>query len=249
RSRGHRMNDRAKQALVPVVPAAFSLLLSALTIGHNVFWQDSGFYLTAVHEMSVLYPHGFALYLLLCKAWTLAAGSLFGFVLSVHLFSAVCAAAGAAFAALAARDFLKRVEPAKAPGIPAALAGCVLAAGYCYGHAAIIAKGYSLFTALLALLSWLLVRADRKREFLEMGAVLGLSWAAHPAAALLLPAILAYAWARRDRIREWGWGFTAAVAGVAVAGAFLPSLLVPVLAARESIFDFGNPRTAGELAR
>src|SRR6185369_2059980 len=45
-----------------------------------------------------------------------------------------------------------------------------------------------------------------------------------------------------------GWGFTAAVAAVAVLGAFLPSLLLPVLAARESILDFGTPRTAGELA-
>jgi tetratricopeptide (TPR) repeat protein len=243
------MSERQKQALVPVLPAAFSLLLSAVTVGTTVFWQDSGFYLTAVHEMSVLYPHGFALYQALCKAWTLVSAPLFGFTLSVHLFSSIAAAAGAGLAAMAARDFLRRVDPAKPAEIPAILAGCVLAAGYCYGHAAIIAKGYSLFTALLAALVWLLVRAERKGEFLAMGGVLGLSWAAHPAAALLLPAMITYAWARRDRIREWGWAFTAAVTAVAVAGAFLPSLLLPMLAARESIIDFGNPRTAGELAR
>ena len=238
-----------KPGLVPALPAAFSLLLSACTVGTTVFWQDSGFYLVAVHQMSVLYPHGFALYQALCKAWTLIASPIFGFTLAVHLFSAIAAAAGASFTALAARDFLRRVEPSKDPGIPAILAGCVLAAGYCYGHAAIIAKCYSLFTALLAALLWLAVRAERKGEFLAFGAVLGLSWAAHPSAGLLLPAVIAYAWARRDRIREWGWGFTAGVAGVAVASAFLPSLLLPVLAARESMFDLGTPRTAGDLAK
>jgi tetratricopeptide (TPR) repeat protein len=243
------MSERARQALVPAIPAVFSLLLSALTVGTTVFWQDSGLYLVAVHEMSTLYPHGFALYQALCKAWTLAAAPIFGFALSVHLFSAVCAAAGAAFTALAARDFLKRVEPSKPAEIPAILAGCVLAAGYCYGHAAIIAKCYALFTALLAAVLWLLVRAERKGEFLAMGAVLGLSWAAHPSAALLLPAMIAFTWARRDKIREWGWGFTAAVAGIAIASAFLPSLLLPVLAARESISDLGNPRTAKEVVK
>src|SRR6185503_12245851 len=136
-SRARMMSDRRKQVLVPAVPAVFSLVLSCLTVGTAVSWQDSGFYLTAVHEMSVLYPHGFVLYQILCKAWTLIAAPIFGFALSVYLFSSLAAAAGAAFAALAARDFLKRVEPSKAPEIPAILAGCVLAAGYCYGYAAI----------------------------------------------------------------------------------------------------------------
>lgn len=234
--------------LVPAVPAAFSLLLSSLTVGTTVFWQDSGYYLTAVHEMSVLYPHGFILYQALCKGWTVVAAPIFGFALSVHLFSSICAAAGASFGALAARDFLRKVEPGKPSELQAILAGCVLSAGYCYGHAAIIAKCYSLLTALLAALLWLAVRAERKGEYLALGAVLGSSWAAHPSAGLLLPAVIVFAWARRDRIREWGWGFTAAVAAVAVAAAFLPSLLLPALAARESIADFGNPRTAWEIA-
>ena len=61
------MSDGRKQVLVFALPALFSLLMSALTVGTTVFWQDSGFYLNAVHEMSVLYPHGFALYQVLCK--------------------------------------------------------------------------------------------------------------------------------------------------------------------------------------
>src|SRR5476651_1361736 len=187
-----------KRGAVPGIPFLFSLALSACTVGTHVYWQDSGFYLTAVRDLSVLYPHGFVLYLLLCKAWTLAAAPLFGFTLAVHLFSSLMAAAGASFTALAARDFLRRLAPGKPAELPAIGAACLLAAGYCYGHAAILAKTYALAYALLALLLWLLIRAERKPDFLAIGAVLGLSWAAHPAAALLVPGLLVYGWSRRD---------------------------------------------------
>jgi tetratricopeptide (TPR) repeat protein len=241
------MTDRAKDRLVPGVPFAFSLLLSCATVGNTVYWQDSGFFLTAVHDLSVLYPHGFVLYLVLCKAWTLVTAPLAGFALSVHLFSSLCAAAGAAFTALAARDFLRRIDPSKAAELPAIGASCLLAAGYSYGHAAILAKVYALSYALLAVLLWLLVRAERKRDFLLLGVVLGFAWGAHPAAALLVPGLLVYGWARRDRVKEWGWGFFAGVVALAAACAFLPLLLLPVLASREALTDMGNPRTAGEI--
>ena len=48
-----------------------SLILSLCTVGSKPHWQDSGIYLVAVKEFSVLYPPGFVLYLSLCKAWTL----------------------------------------------------------------------------------------------------------------------------------------------------------------------------------
>src|SRR5579859_129248 len=236
-----------KRGAVPGIPFVLSLLLSACTVGTHVYWQDSGYFLTAVRELSVLYPHGFVLYLLLCKAWTLVAAPVLGFTLAVHAFSSLMAAAGSSFTALAARDFLRRLEPGKAPEIPAIGAGCLLAAGYCYGHAAIIAKSYALYYALLALLLWLLVRAQRKRDFLALGAVLGLSWAAHPSAAFLVPGLLVYGWARRDLIRLWGWGFFAGVVLLAAACAFLPCLLLPVLSARESMADLAQPRTLREI--
>lgn len=236
-----------KRAAVPGIPALFSLFLSVCTVGSHAYWQDSGYYLTAVRDLSVLYPHGFVLYLVLCKGWTLVAAPLFGFALSVHLFSSIMAATGAAFAALAARDFLRRLDPSRPADLPAIGAGCIVAGGYCWGHAAIIAKTYALSYALLALLLWLLVRSERKRDFVALGAVLGLSWAAHPAAALLVPGLLLYGWARRHLIREWGWGFFAGIVVLAAACAFLPSLLVPVFAARESLADFSNPKSVREL--
>src|SRR5579863_2160554 len=89
-SPGMEAGGRRYAWAVPVVPFAFSLALSLLTVSTTVFWQDSGFYLTAVHEFSILYPHGFVLYLVLGKAWTFLMAPLFGFTLSVHLFSALC---------------------------------------------------------------------------------------------------------------------------------------------------------------
>jgi tetratricopeptide (TPR) repeat protein len=236
-----------KRGAVPGIPVLFSLFLSACTVGTHAYWQDSGYYLSAVRDLSVLYPHGFVLYLCLCKAWTFLAAPVVGFTLAVHLFSSLMAAAGASFAALAARDFLRRLDPSKPAELPAIGAGCILAAGYCYGHAAIIAKTYALSYALLSLLLWLLVKAERKRDFVAMGAVLGLSWAAHPAAALLVPGLLVYSWARRNLIRDWGWGFFAGILALAAACAFLPCLLLPVLASRELLNDMGNPRTLREV--
>jgi len=237
----------ASRWLVPGVPFLISLGLSLSTAGSTVFWQDSGFFLTAVHELSVLYPHGFVLYLLLCKAWTTLVAPLAGFALAVHLFSAFCAAGAAAFLASACRAFLRRLEPAADADRPALAAGCLVAAGYSFGSAAILAKPYALFYLGISALLWLMAVAERKRDFLALGALLGLCWAAHPSAALLLPAMLTYAAVRRDRVREWGWGFFGAVAGLAAACAFLPELLLPVLAARESPYSFGDPRSAGDV--
>src|SRR4029079_13232410 len=102
-----------------------------------------------------------------------------------------------------------------------------VAGGCSFGSAAILAKPYALFYLGISALLWLMTVAERKRDFLALGILLGLCWAAHPSAALLLPAMLTYAALRRDRIREWGWGFFGAVAGLAAAAAFLPELLLP----------------------
>jgi hypothetical protein len=95
----------------------FSLALSLPATWTTVFWQDSGFYLTAVREFSGLYPHGVVLYLARCKPWTALAAPLFGFTLAVHLFSALCAAGAASFIARAARAFLKRPIGARSRAI------------------------------------------------------------------------------------------------------------------------------------
>src|SRR5258708_22782688 len=118
-----------KQGAVPGIPFLFSVILSACTVGSHVYWQDSGYYLSAVRDLSVLYPHGFVLYEMLCKGWTLLAAPLFGFTLAVHLFSSLCAAGGAAFTSLAAPRLPRKPDPPKPPQHPPLLRGRPLVAG------------------------------------------------------------------------------------------------------------------------
>src|SRR5688572_25972791 len=178
---------RLRRWAVPGIPFAFSLSLSIATVGSTVFWQDSGFYLTAVREFSVLYPHGFVLYLVLCKAWSWATAPIFGFTLAVHLFSAFCAAGAAAFIARAVRAFLGRLGLETGAGLASVGAACLLAAGYSFWHSALLAKTYALYYLCVAALLWLLAAAERRRDVLILGTVLGLCWAAHPSAVLLIP--------------------------------------------------------------
>src|SRR2546430_5829989 len=122
-----------RRFLVPGVPFVLSLALSSFTVGAHVGWQDSGFYLAAVKELGVLYPPGFALYLVLCKVWTLLLGFL-DFTLAVHLFSSFCAAGAATAIAVASRDLLRTQSPLFRVGaadgeLPAIVAGCLPARG------------------------------------------------------------------------------------------------------------------------
>ncbi|HXX94229.1 MAG TPA: DUF2723 domain-containing protein, partial [Planctomycetota bacterium] len=174
---------------VPGLPFLVSLALSAATVGRGVAWQDSGFFLVGVHEMVLLYPPGFVLYLLLCKLWTWILFFV-DFTLAVHLFSSVSAAAAAATLAVTARDAFRTSDRA------AAGAGCLAAAGYTLWASAIYAKGYALFFLLVALLLRQIVRADRSRaprDFTVLALLAGAAWAAHPEATLLVPAILVFA--------------------------------------------------------
>jgi tetratricopeptide (TPR) repeat protein len=241
-------NGRLRRWAVPAIPFAFSLALSLQTAGPNTFWQDSGYYLTAIHELALPASHGFVLYVFLAKAWTLAVAPIAGFTLAVHLFSAFCAAGAAAFLALGARAFLLRRRPDAPADGPAIGAAMLVAAGYCFWNASTLAKPYALFYLTLSILLWLMVRAERRCEFLWMGATLGLAGAAHPSAAMLVPAMLAYAWARRDKVRELRAGGVAAVVGIAAAVAFVPSFIgMPILSARESVLSMGDARTPGEV--
>jgi len=242
------VNARLRRWGVPLAPFLFSLALSLQTAGGTVFWQDSGYYLTAIHELSVPASHGFVFYLLLAKAWTLVVAPVVGFTIAVHFFSAFCSALAAMVIALAARDALRKLWPDGPADAPALAAAMLTAGGYSYWNASTLAKPYALYYLTLAVLLWIMVRAEKKRDFLLMGAVLGFAGAAHPSAAMLVPGMLAYAWARRDKVRELGAAGCAGVVGIAAAAAFLPSFLaLPILAARESVLSMGDPRTPGQV--
>jgi len=242
--------DRLTRHLPWAVPALLSLLLSAFTVGNRVYWQDSGFYLSAVKELGVLYPHGFVLFLLLCKLWTLALFFV-PFTLAVHLFSAACAAGAAGALASAAASLLRSRGPifqvsAEDPGAETAgwvggAVGCLAAAGFTFWSAAIYAKTYAFLYLVLALLLRALIRADdlrTPRSFGIVAALIGLAWQAHPSSVLLGPALILFLVVHRKTLGARG---LLRGLGLAAAIALAPTLLLPVLAARDTDIAFGHP--------
>ena len=204
------MSPIFRRALVPGIPFALSICLSALTVGKEVYWQDSGFYLVAVKDMAPLYPPGYVLYQVLCKAWTVLLFFV-DFTLAAHLFSSLCVALAAGTIAAVSRELLHSKgrllglgeEPSGLPDWASAAAGCLLATGYTFWFAGLYAKGYALFYLILAQLLWRMARADAtgsRREFTWVAALIGLSWASHPSAALFGAAFVAFVVAHRKAI-------------------------------------------------
>lgn len=243
------------RAIPVLVPFVFSLTLSIFTMGSTVYWQDSGFFLTAVKERAALYPPGFVLYLLLAKLWT----SLFffvDFVVAVHLFSATCAAGAAAALSAAARDLLRSrgrlfrcldEDPGDLAGWVGAAVGCLAASGFTFWTAAIYAKGYAFFYLVLALLLWRMIRADEtaaRRDFAAVAALIGLAWQAHPSATNVA---LAFAVFLLVHARTLGWKGLAGGAALAAACAAGPTLLLPIFSSGEALGAFGDPRGASDL--
>jgi len=240
---------------VPLVPIFVSLACSAATIGATVGWQDSGYFLCAVHEAAVLYPTGYVAYLLLCKAWTLLLFFV-DFTLAVHLFSAFCAALSSGAIALAAWELagakgslFRTSDEDPGPLRPWAAMGVgVLAAtGYTFWGTALMAKGYALYYLFLSLLVWRMIRAHESgkgRDFTIVAIIIGLAWQGHPSSVNVGPALLAFV---LYHLRILGWKGVAARFAVAGAFAFGPMLLLPLLASRPSTVAFGDPRTAADL--
>lgn len=244
--------------MVPAVPFGVSLCLSLATVGSHPFWQDSALYLTAVKELGILYPPSFVVYELLCFLWTKALFFL-DFTLAVHLFSSFCAALAAAFVAEATRAVLRSrgkvfqvttEDPGPLADYGAILSGVLLAAGFTFWSTAILAKGYTFYYLILALLLWRMVRADesgRPRDFTIVAALIGLSWQAHPSAALIGAAFLYFVAVHYPAL---GWKGLLWRTGVAAATALGPALiLLPILVSRDPWLTFGHPVGAGGYLR
>ncbi len=229
-----KLPEEWRAALPPVL---LSLTLSAISVGPFPQWQDSAIYLTAVQEFSVLYPPGFVLYLGLCKAWTLATAPLFGFTVSVHLFSSLCAAAAAGVLAWTSWTATRHV-------VASATVGCLAASGYTWWFSGIYAKGYALYVLIVALLLQRLLRKDHRGAFI----LLALAWAAHPSAALLIPAFLLHVWGHRQEILGLGRRWLAITAGLGLLCGLGPSLLLPLLSMRDTDSAMGHVNSLGRLA-
>ncbi len=241
--------------LVPGIPFLFSLTLSGSTVSSELFWQDSGFYLSAIREMAVLYPHGFVAYQMLCKAWTLVFFFL-DFTLAVHLFSSFCAAAAAGCLALCGRDLLlarsnllriAEDDPGESASWAGTIAGCMAALGYTFWIAAIYAKGYSYYYCVLSLLLWRMIRAAESRsprDLTIVAALIGCAWQAHPSAVGTGLCLATFVLLHRTAIGWKGLGWRLAWAALWALG---PALLLPVLAWNDSPAAFGAPVRALEI--
>jgi hypothetical protein len=240
-----------KRLILPGIPFALSLLLSFMTAGSYCSWQDSGFFLVAVKELGTLYPPGFALYVLLCKAWTLMLGFV-DFTYAVHLFSAFCAAGAAGTLAVATRDLLRTKGPIfrtiqeegpLAAWVGASI-GCLAASGYTFWAAAILAKVYALYYLLLTLLLWRLIRADedrRPRDFTIVALLIGLVWQAHPSATNVGLALVLFVAFHRGVVGARGMAWRAGLASLAAIG---PLLWLPLFQrGGGSALAFGDPGT------
>jgi tetratricopeptide (TPR) repeat protein len=238
-----------KRFILPGIPFVVSMALSLSTAGSHCYWQDSGFFLVAVKELGILYPPGFALYVLLCKAWTLALWFV-DFTYAVHLFSAFCAALAAGTIAVAARDLLRTGGPVfhtveeegpLAEWVGASI-GCLAASGYTFWAAAILAKVYAFYFLVLSLLIWRMIRADedrRPRDFTIVAVLIGLAWQAHPSAANTGLALILFVSFHRSVV---GWKGLLWRTGLAALSAIGPILLLPLMH-RNGVMLFGNPDT------
>jgi hypothetical protein len=241
--------------MVPAVPIVVSLCLSLLTLGNHPYWEDSGIFLTAVHDLGVLYPPGFALYEFLCFLWT----RLFFFLdytIAAHLFSAVCAAFAAGVTALAARDLLRsrgrlsrvtQEDPGERADLCGILTGVWMACGFTFWSAALYAKVYALSYLVLALLLWRMIRADdsgKARDFTLVAVLIGLAWQIHPASTLTGLALVLFV---AYHARALGWKGVLLRIALAAACAAGPSvLLLPWFSSRDPWLLMGQPTSLGD---
>ena len=247
---------QVRRGLVPAIPFVVSLSLSLSTVGANVYWQDSGLFLSAVKDAGILYPPGFVLYIVLCKAWTLLFFFL-DFTLAVHLFSSACVAGAVAVLALAVRDLIRsqgtlfRVMPSAdeaLAGWAGIAAGSMAACGFTLWFTGIYAKGYSFYYLILALLLWRMIRADdtrAPRDFTKVSVLIGLAWAAHPSAVCLALPLILFVVYHRATVGAKGIARGVCIAAAAALG---PALIVlPLLNLREPETALGDPRSLAEL--
>lgn len=245
-----------KRWRVPAVPFVASFALSLSTVGRNVYWQDSGIFLSAVRDLGILYPPGFVPYVVLAKIWSLLFFFL-DFTLAVHLFSSACVAGAAAVLALAVRELLRGGgDVFRLPAEPdplladscAIAAGTLASTGYTIWFTGIYAKGYAFYYLVLALLLWRVIVADRSRaprDFTIVAALIGLAWSAHPSSFCLAPALIFFVVRHRAVLGGKGIAKRAALAAAVALG---PSLLIlPLMAAREPVTALGDPRSLPEL--
>jgi hypothetical protein len=183
----HRFTRWVTRAARVMPPAFFlPLLLYALTLAPTIYNLDSAELTTAVAAGGILRATGYPLYLFLGKLWTWLPIGDVGY--RMNLFSAVC---GGVTIFLADRTLLElRIGPWARLGA----LGLLAAAPY-FWALSLIAEVYTLHTALMAGVIYLLIRWSKKPGPTQLAApvfLTALSMGNHASTALLLPGIFAF---------------------------------------------------------
>ncbi|HUI24954.1 MAG TPA: DUF2723 domain-containing protein [Candidatus Kryptonia bacterium] len=245
----HSLTIRPDETLV-ALPGAGLLAGCVFTLAPTVTLVDSGELIVAAHGLGVAHPPGFPLYVLLAHLATLVP---FGNVAQrVNGFSALCGALTAALVTLAVCEALataKQQAPQRVVMLAALTAGLLIACSRTLWAYATLTEVYTLHTALLLTVFWLMLRwrrlgATRYSDRWLYGAALTFGLALgvhHVTVALTLPALawLVYATA--------GWDFFASrrlLYATLCAGAGLTIYAyLPIAASHSPLLNWGDPRT------
>ncbi|MDP8257765.1 MAG: DUF2723 domain-containing protein [Candidatus Alcyoniella australis] len=252
------MNPRRDKLLIALSVGLPALVLYQLTCGDTVFWQDSGVFLAAVHDLGVAYQPGFPLYVLLAKLCTLLLFFV-PFVRAVTAFSSLCAAGAAVICAITVYDLLAEKSSRSVAAAAGLIVGWHAALGYSMWYQANNAEVYT-FHALLwcATLYFVLVplayakspeRARAKNSLIAACALFGLGLANHPSMFLLAPLMLVAAIVfvlrfYRDQTRR-GVRTVLIASGIGLLCAALPYVALPLFAMGDPYLVMGDVTSWG----
>lgn len=258
-------------ALASLGTGVFAFAIYLATLAPSMTFIDAGELAAVAHTFGIAHPTGYPLFTLLAGLW---AQLPFGDgIVRLNLLAAVLTATAAALLVPLFWHLLahatrrrprsapaqktkktsatpKKVEPAAALRLAAAVAGALTAAfSQTFWRTGTAIEVYALHLAMLALVLLLFVRAEfdslddrmRMRRRLLFALALGLSFTNHMTTILLLPG-LAVAYFMVNGTRAAAWRGIARMVPAALAG-LLPYIYLPLRAASGPALAWGNPAT------
>jgi hypothetical protein len=215
---------------------ASALVVFGATLAPTVTAEDSGELIAAAWHFGVPHPPGYPLWTLLCGGFLriVPAGAI---AFRANLFSAVCTAAAGMVAFAALREL----------GIARCIAGGA-ALTWVFSRwswsQAVITEVYGLNSLLTATLLWCALRWNRtrgRRPLLGASFVLGLGMGNHHTIALAGLALIVWILLLQPNLLR-RWRLILASVGLFVVG-LLPYLYLPLAAAADPPFNWGDPST------
>lgn len=230
--------------------AIVALGVYVATLAPTVTLVDSGELIVTANGLGVAHPPGFPLYLIIAHLATLVPiGSV---AVRVNATSALCAAIAAGLLVLVVAEVAAPIARRRdwLSVFPAAAAGLMLALSRTVWSYATVAEVYTLNTALILAIFWLMLRwraaviAGSESHALMYAAALvfGLSLGVHHLTVLLtLPGIAALVVTTKGV--RFLWSRPVGIAALAATAGLTVYLYLPLAALRDPVVNWGDPRT------